>query len=54
MRLRAEANTDCATLDRIDGGTKLEVIEKLEGWYKVIHNGQEGYVSATYVEVVEE
>lgn len=54
VRLRAEANTNCATLDRIDGGTKLEVLETLEGWYKVIHNGQEGYVSATYVEVVEE
>lgn len=54
VKLRKEPNTECATLDRIDGGTKLEVLETLDGWYKVIHNGQEGYVSATYAEVVEE
>lgn len=53
VKLRAEANTDCATLDRIAGGTKLEVLEELDGWYKVVYNGQEGYVSATYAEVVE-
>ena len=54
VRLRKEPNTSCATLDRIDGGTKLEVLETLEGWYKVSYNGQEGYVSATYTEIVEE
>lgn len=53
VKLRAEANTDCTTLDRIAGGTKLEVLEELDGWYKVVYNGQEGYVSATYAEVVE-
>ena len=54
VRLRKEPNTSCATLDRIDGGTKLEVLETLDGWYKVSYNGQEGYVSATYTKVVEE
>lgn len=54
VRLRKEPNTECATLVLIEADTKLEVLEKLDGWYKVIHNGQEGYVSATYVEVVEE
>jgi len=54
VKLRKEPNTECATLDRIDGGTKLEVLETLDGWYKVIHNGKEGYVSADYAEIVEE
>ena len=53
VKLRAEANTSCATLDRIDGGTTIEVLEVLEGWFKVTHNGQVGYVSATYANVVE-
>lgn len=54
VRLRKEPNTSCATLDRINGGTKLEVLETLEGWYKVVYDGQEGYVSATYTKIVEE
>ena len=54
VRLRQEPNTSCTVLDRIDGNTTLEVVEKLNGWYKVIYNGQEGYVSATYAKIVEE
>lgn len=54
VRLRAEANTNCATLDRINAGNVLLVEEVLEGWYKVTYNGQTGYVSADYTEVVEE
>ena len=53
VKLRAEANTNCATLDRVEGGTVLLVEEVLEGWYKVTYNGQTGYVSADYAEVVE-
>lgn len=54
VKLRKEPNTTCATLDRIDGGTKLLVLESLDGWYKVTYNGQTGYVSADYAKVVEE
>lgn len=54
VRLREEPNTSCTTLDRINGGTKLEVLETLEGWYKVSYNGQTGYVSADYAKIVEE
>ena len=54
VRLRKEPNTNCATLDRINAGIKLEVLEILDGWYKVNYNGQEGYVSAFYTEIVEE
>lgn len=54
VKLRKEPNTTCATLDRINGGTKLLVLESLEGWYKVTYNGQTGYVSADYAKIVEE
>lgn len=54
VRLRKEPNTDCATIALIDPGVKLELLEKLDGWYKVSHDGEVGYVSATYVEIVEE
>lgn len=54
LRLRKEPNTNCETLDRISSGTRLEVLETLDGWYKVSYNGQEGYVSATYTKIVEE
>lgn len=54
LRLREEPNTSCATLASIPKGTKLEVIEKVDIWYKVSYNGKVGYVSGTYVEVVEE
>lgn len=53
LRLRVEPNTSCTTLERIPEGTKIEVLEELDLWYKVIYNGKEGYVSKTYVVVVE-
>ena len=54
LRLREEPNTSCATLASIPKGTRLEVIEKVDVWYKVSYNGKVGYVNGSYVEVVEE
>ena len=54
VRLRKEPNTECVTISLLEMGVKLEVVERLDGWYKVIYDGQEGYVSADYVESVEE
>lgn len=54
LNLRKEPNTSCEILEKIPTDTKIEVIENLNGWYKVIYNGEEGYVSATYVKIVEE
>ena len=48
IRLRQEPNTDCETLAKIPAGTKLLLIEELEGWYKVSYEGMEGYISADY------
>lgn len=54
IKLRVEPNTECETLDRINGGTKLLVLDTLDGWYQVSYNGQIGYISADYARVVEE
>ena len=34
LRLRSEANTDCATVTYLLEGTSVQVYEELEGWYK--------------------
>lgn len=54
VRLREEPNTNCRTLEGINSGVELEVLETLEGWYKVSYNGKTGYVSADYAKIVEE
>lgn len=54
LRLRAEPNTSCATIDSLDKGEKAEVLDYVEGWYKVSYKGQEGYLSADHVKAVEE
>ena len=54
LRLRKEPNTNCVALDSIDKGTKIEVLETLNGWYKVNYKGKDGYISANYTKVVEE
>lgn len=54
IRLREQPNTDCVTLAKIPAGTKLPLVEELEGWYKVTYEGMEGYISADYASIVTE
>lgn len=51
LRLRQEPNTNCTVLAGINSGTKMLLLEELEGWYKVSHEGQEGYISADYATI---
>ncbi len=51
IRLRVEPNTNCETLAKIPAGTKLTLIEELDGWYKVSYEGMEGYISADYATI---
>lgn len=53
LKLRKEPNTSCDVLTNIPQGTKVLIIEQLDGWYKVQYDGQEGYVSADWVEILE-
>ncbi len=54
LNLRTEPNTSCDVITSIPNGGKAEIIEELDGWFKVSYKGHEGYVSADYVKVVEE
>lgn len=51
VRLREEPNTSCTTLARISAGTKLPLLETVDGWYKVSYDGLEGYISADYATI---
>ena len=54
LNLRKEPNTTSKVLTSLPNGTKVEIIEELDGWYKVSYKGHTGYVSSKYVKVVEE
>ena len=54
LYLREKASTSSDMVDGLVKGQKLEVIEKLDGWYKVEADGKIGYVSADFVTVKDE
>lgn len=49
LRLRSEASTNSLILTQMPDGAKVEVLEILDGWYKVSYKGYEGYASADYL-----
>lgn len=53
LNLRARATTASACLTEIPNGAFLLVEEALAGWYKVVYNGTEGYVSSRYASFAE-
>lgn len=54
LNLREEPNTTCAVLTSLPTGTKAELLEELDGWYKIDYKGRVGYVSSDYAVIVEE
>ena len=51
LNFRAEASTDSTILACVDYGTEVVVVEQTdEEWYKVILDGVQGYMFATYVD----
>ena len=53
LYLREKASTSSDMVDGLVKGQKLEVLEELDGWYKVKADGEIGYVSADYVDIEE-
>lgn len=49
LNLRSEASTDSVSKALIPSQAFMLVEEKLDDWYKVMYNGQEGYVSSEFV-----
>lgn len=51
LRLRTGANTSSQTIATLSAGTKVDVLEALDGWYRVETSGKTGYVSSQYLSV---
>lgn len=53
LNVRDQADTSSAILTQVPKGEELEYLETLDGWIKVSIDGEDAYVSAEYVTVVE-
>lgn len=52
LNVREEPSTDSKILEKVSSDERYEVLEVLDGWVKIATlTGEEGYVSADYVEV---
>ena len=52
--LRGAASKSGAALATVAEGAEVEILENAGEWYKVNANGQEGYLFAEYVKIIEE
>lgn len=52
LNVRSEASTDCDVSTSVAMGEYLEILDTMDGWYKVDINNLQGYVCADYVEEV--
>lgn len=50
LRLRSQPNAESSTLTYLTDGTKVEVNEVLDSWYKVSYGSYVGYVHADYLD----
>lgn len=53
LKVRNVPSLDGEVINLVAYGEELEVVEELDGWVKVLYDGQETYVSAEYVTVGE-
>lgn len=53
LKVRNVPSLDGEVINLVAYGEELEVVEELDGWVKVLYDGQEAYVSAEYVTVGE-
>ncbi|MBT0666019.1 DUF3380 domain-containing protein [Geobacter pelophilus] len=53
LNVRPEPSTAKPALGALTRGTKVEILEKLEGWYRIKSGSLSGYVSGDYVTVVD-
>ncbi len=51
LRLRTAASTSSQSVATLASGTQVEVLEALDGWYRIEANGKTGYVSSQYLSV---
>lgn len=54
VRVRSEANTESEIIEIASKGEKVEVIEKVDNWYKVKYNKKEGYIRGDLLDIVDD
>lgn len=54
LKVRTAPDLEAEVVNMVAYGEELEVIEELDGWVKVLYDGQEAYVNAEYVTVGED
>jgi cell wall-associated NlpC family hydrolase len=52
LKLRAQATTASKIMDVADKGDCVVIVSKVGSWYKVIYNLKEGYMYASYLDVL--
>ncbi len=54
VNVRSSDSENADKLGKATGGSKLQILEqKVNGWTKVLYEGQEGYIKSEYLEVAE-
>jgi len=53
LNVRENPSTSTKVIGQIPNGSKVEIIETSNGWYKVSYNGKTGWVYSSYVKVTE-
>lgn len=54
LRVRKEPNTTSEVVTHLSVGNEVEIIEKVDNWYKIKHQENVGYVRSDLIDVVEE
>ena len=49
VELRSEPSDEAGATGTMKGADQVQILESTDGWYKVIDNGQTGYVQSSYV-----
>ncbi|CEO14530.1 enterotoxin [[Clostridium] sordellii] len=54
LNIRSGYGTNYSVIGTLTNGSKVEIVENQNGWYKIKYNGGYGYVSGDYVKVDEQ
>lgn len=49
LNVRKSASTSSSIIGTLNNNTKVTILEKTNGWYKISYNGIVGYVSVSYI-----
>lgn len=49
VNFRTEASTSSTSMGKLSDGTRVAILDEVDGWYKVAYNGKTGYMSSEYI-----